>query len=663
MHTVRRIYIYLVSAISLQSVAWAAITLLRDLLAPGTYTSIEGTALQIALIVIGLPIFVGHWLWAQRLARREVEERESVLRRLYLYGVLAGFLGPLVANAFDLLDGLLRWIFQLGPQDAYRYLNLSPTGIALYHLAAMAVLALLWLYHRRVLAADRQALPETERAATVRRLYVYGLSAAGLAMTALAIVYLLRWLISQGGGGGIALGYSDLSRQVARLAVGLALWLVFWTGAQRRFAAPDDEERASVLRKLYLYLAVFAGVLAAVTASTVVLAALLRRLLQASSPGGSGDIREALSIIVGAVLVWAYHAYVLRRDVALAGEQPAGSGVRRLYLYLVAHVGLAAFLIGLGGNVSVLIRWLSGARFVSGLGGEVAWFSAALIAGLPVWGVPWRPLQGAAAAPGPAGDEESRAIVRKIYLYFYLFLATVTALSSGVYIISRLIARILGGPGADNLLSDMGTAIAFSLIAVGVWLYHGLLLRGDGRRIKQVQREQLAPLRVTVVDAGDGSLGRALLDELRRQLPAVSLQPLGLTPAAAGAMGAGAALPDVPALLAQSDLIVGPWTIAVAGAAGGAVTASFASAVTASPAHKLLVPLAQEGWEWVGVDPVKTKGVVRKAVRAVRQLASGEGVQPAQRLDAGAIAAIVVGALVMLAFFVMPLVFFFEQIY
>ena len=54
MDNVRRGYVYLVSLISLQSVAWAVISLLRDLLAPGRSTSLGSTAWQIALIVIGI---------------------------------------------------------------------------------------------------------------------------------------------------------------------------------------------------------------------------------------------------------------------------------------------------------------------------------------------------------------------------------------------------------------------------------------------------------------------------------------------------------------------------------------------------------------------------------------------------------------------------------
>ena len=132
MSSVRRGYIYLACIASLESVAWAAIALLRGLLVPDTFRSVEDTAWPIAVIVVGLPIFLAHWLWAQRLASGEAEERGAVVRRLYLYGAMATFLGPFVANAVDLLDGLLR--LALGPRYGSFQVNLI-----VHHLVAMGV--------------------------------------------------------------------------------------------------------------------------------------------------------------------------------------------------------------------------------------------------------------------------------------------------------------------------------------------------------------------------------------------------------------------------------------------------------------------------------------------------------------------------------------------
>jgi hypothetical protein len=106
MFNIRRVYVYVVTAVTLNAVAWAIIALLRNLLTPGlnpisgsiTYNR-EMIALQLAIILIGLPIYLTHWLWAERLSQREAEERQAVVRLLYLYLMLTLFLAPFIANA------------------------------------------------------------------------------------------------------------------------------------------------------------------------------------------------------------------------------------------------------------------------------------------------------------------------------------------------------------------------------------------------------------------------------------------------------------------------------------------------------------------------------------------------------------------------------------
>jgi hypothetical protein len=636
MDAVRRTYVYLVSLVSLQAVAWAVIALLRDLLARGIGWSIEDRALQLAIIVVGLPIYLVHWLWAQRLAGREPAERRATLRHLYLYGAMASFLGPFVASA----SGLLAYLVWLAADYKLPRVYWEPSWDDVIHLLVSAVvMAVLWFYHRRVETADARAIPAGGPVTTIRRLYVYGFSAAGLALTALTAGALLRWLMYQVGSTRAIGGWVTVADDMARLVVGLPLWLASW----RQVAKPDEEERTSVVRTLYLYGAVFVSVLATVIAATFILEGLLRRLFGISpAGGGGGDIREPLSVIVVAGAAWAYHAYILRRDAAQAGETAAQAWAGRLYRYLVAGVGLAAFLVGLGGLVSVLIRFLSGISFVAGVPGEVSWFSAALIAGLGVWILPWRRCQILASAPGSEGDAESRSLIRRIYLYFFLFAATMVMLGSGVSLVRRLIGLALGESRRGNLLAGAGQEIAFGLIAVGVLLYHGILQRADGRRAKVADSRSLAAVRITIVDDGDGSLGRALLDELKRELPGARLQSLGLTPEAASAMGAGAEPADAAGLLAESEIIVGPWTIAASGAAGGA-----AGAIAASPARKLLIPVEQEGWEWAGVEDTSRRKLAEQAVGAIRRMVAGEKAKRSWPLSGGVTVVIVI--LVLLA--------------
>lgn len=111
MISIRRWYTLIASALSLQVVVWALISLLRGLLPPGTRADIEDLSLGIAVVIIGLPLFLVHWRWAQRSAAGDVEERASTLRRLYLYAMMGSFLAPLVANTDGVIGSFIRAIF------------------------------------------------------------------------------------------------------------------------------------------------------------------------------------------------------------------------------------------------------------------------------------------------------------------------------------------------------------------------------------------------------------------------------------------------------------------------------------------------------------------------------------------------------------------------
>jgi hypothetical protein len=344
-------------------------------------------------------------------------------------------------------------------------------------------------------------------------------------------------------------------------------------------------------------------------------------------------------------LTWAYHSQVIKNDIKLAGEARRQAGLRRLYIYLIAAIGLAAFLVGLSGILSFLIRSLDQSLFGTGLKQQLAWFAAVTIAGLPVWYVPWRQAQYRAAVSGAEGTDETRSLVRKIYLYFFLFVATMTMLSSVIYIVFRLISLILGE--APPTLSDLGQPVAFSVIAAGVWSYHWSVLRADSQRLLQERITQLEDFSVVVVGVGEKGLSQTVVSALERENLGVSLVSLDLEVIEVE-LGESADRKDVITQLNQAGLIVGPWEIAIAGGAGGAVTPEISQAVIDSPASKLLIPTPSEGWNWAGVDQWNTEAFVRQTVNAVKQILEGEEVKPTKPLGYGAIVGIIIGVLFLL---------------
>lgn len=639
MVSIRRIYIYLVAAVSLLAATFAVIALAQNLVPLGPSTPTAVTALLIAVVVIALPFYLGHWLWAQRLASREPDERASVIRRIYLYAMLAILLGIFVTNSYDLILALLRLIFNLGLPSSSFFETRQPLETLLDAAVALIVILPLWLYHELVRRGDTRAVPDAEHAGTVRRVYIYTFAAVGLSMTAFGIQQILRFIFYRFDSSiGDPLTSQDLVANVARLAVDLPLWIIFWSWGQRLFFR-EDAERASALRKLYLYLAVFCGAFAAVSGATLILAGILRGAL-GLFPNGS--LSDPLSVIIVAALVWGFHAFILRRETNVAEEAERQASLRRLYWYLVAAIGFGAFLLGLGGVLSVLIRVATGGFFDNGLKEALAYCTAALVAGLPIWLIPWRRAQTLAVKEDEIGAAERRSIIRKIYLYFFLLLATLTMLGCAIYILARLLTLALGDRSGGSSLVDLIYPLAYGLLAAGVWVYHIFAIRLDGARFRDEQAARRSVYSVAIVDSGEAKLGHALVAELNRLLPGLTILPFGF--AIQGADTAKEIAAEPP------KLIVGAWTML---SDANQATA----ALRAGPARKLLVPTQVEGADWIGIDATKVESLAQEAGRAVKQIVEGESSTPRRGLHP---AVIVLLALVGMCIVFQILVFAFQ---
>jgi hypothetical protein len=432
--------------------------------------------------------------------------------------------------------------------------------------------------------------------------------------------------------------------------------LLAWSTAEHLVRGPSDEERQSALRKFYLYAVVFSGVVGTVLPFAMILAGAFRRVLGLPLTGG---LEGPLPIIPVMATVWAYHARAVRDEAYRAGEMPRQAAVRRLYRYLVAGVGLGAFLVGVAGVTRVIVRAASASALGTDLRNTLAWSAAILLCGLPVWLWQWSRAQSAALAPGPDGALERRSVVRRLYLYAYLFVATVTVLSGAVYLVFRLMSAILGASATTDMPTRFAEAIAYTLIGVVVWLYHGKLLRDDGRRDAADRASRLATMPTVVLDAGDGVLGRALLQALRAALPGLPLLPVGLTTEAARAMGDESTGTGLAERLSGASVVVAPWQVTVPGVATDDETAATVTrALAVSAARKIVLPTTAPGWDWAGVDRHDQEDLIRQAVHAVGQVAEGEPVTPARPLGAGQILAIVVVGLIAFFVVVMPIVSF-----
>ena len=633
MTNIRNWYIFITSAISLNGVAWALIAMLRNLVQPGDIRlDREFLALQIAVIIIGVPIFLIHWSWAQRLAAGAQEERRSSLRTLYLYAILAFTLTPILANTFSLFAHRLDELLD---------------GALLHYLVTLVPLATLFYYHYRLIEQENAAAPLAGENAGICRLYHYAFSAAGLWMVTQGVIKLIHWLldpplstpnmVGRFGGG--------IGPEVVRVLLGLAIWLYFWRWAQNAFAGPRPQEKQSVLRKVYLYLAVLVSSLSAVGAASLILSGWFRQILGVTFGGASDGPELGYAIIIAMGAVWAYHAWVLREDAEAAPDTRRAAAVRGIYLYIVAAVGLGAFLSGLIGDVMVLIDMLTTrARFGMGERDQVALATSALLAGLPVWLLAWRLAQTEALKEDdPIAAEQRRSTPRRIFLYLYLFAAVMAVLGSLIYIVYQLLLLMLGERTSANLLNDLAQALSFALIGGALLGYHGQVLRADGRLESSLRAERLKEFSLALLDGGEGEFGAALKLALTDQFPHLDLTPIGLTEPAAQTMGMSIAAKDAPAAIKSADLVIAPLNITLEDG-----DSPITKAVLASPAAKLLAPLPVEGWHLAGIETADPDAVVAQTVHSVKQILEGEQVKAARRMGVGSILLLLIGGFFLL---------------
>ncbi len=621
----RRGYVYLVCGVTLQAATWAAISLLRTLLKPGT-APLDSVAFQAAILVVCLPVFGGHWAWASRAAARDPAERRTLQRWTYLYGMMAVFLAPLLANVSGLLAAGLAESLGVSGGLGFGVRGEPPDlgALAARNLSAILVLGLLWLYHARLERALARESSATGDLVAVRLAYLLGFSLLAGAVAAYATNGVLRWLMYQIPLGGPVMGPSTwwLATDGARVLVLLPTWAVAWSLA-RAYAGRDEGAARSVLWPIYLYFAV--GVSALVTVAN--LALILRGAFRAAMAlPAQGDLRGPLPVVIIAGLVWAYHAWQLRQTAGSGVDAARSAQVRRAFDYLMATVGLAAAVAGATGLLGVLLRVAMAGAFDPAARERLAWAAAALVAGLPLWAWAWRSAQLRLAAG--LGDPQARAsTVRRIYQVLWQLVGVALTVSGGVYVVYRLLAVLLGAPPPSDVQRRLADAVALVVVGLPLWWYHARSARQDGAADRQLRLERLAALRPVVLATGDGGFARLVAEGLTRALPGIEVPVVAVEPDAVGDEGEAWDPAVAVAQITSAGLLVGTWDAMVPSGDGG-VAPAVAAAVAASPASRVLVPVAAPGVDWAGVSPWTTEQAATQAVAAVLQLAGGERVMP-----------------------------------
>lgn len=338
-----RLYIYSATGVGLTVLVVAVAGLVRvglDGLFPAR--AITGTlrlplSTWIALLLIGLLAWGVHWgraLWS--VSRREASaERESrsLVRWTYLGLVVFAALVSTLAAVVLVLNSLLGWMLSVPDGRGSEWVRQL-----LYPLTWAIPSFFVWGYHRRQLAREAallaaQPVRGPDWAKGVTRFLQYLHAFAGLLFATAGVGgvvgLLLSALVAVLTGSTLGLWRSDFAFRVAVSLVGAGLWLVSWYGVLEQTRQHPVEERASLSRRVYLYVVLGMSVLTVLGMAGVVAFEFFSWLMGLQSfVQGMSDAAHPLGFTFVVSLVLAYHLAILRKDARSSAAQPALVTVR-----------------------------------------------------------------------------------------------------------------------------------------------------------------------------------------------------------------------------------------------------------------------------------------------------------------------------------------------
>lgn len=590
MKSIRRLYFYLVAFISAEVVLWGGIGLLRSMVSATSVGAGDVLARALALVLVGVPVFLFHWLWAQRAATGDAEEQTSLLRALFFFTVLGATLVPVVQNTLAWLNRLLLRLVHAPVTQAIWGGNQTWQDNLIAIFANLVVAAYFW----HILRQAWESLPDDTRFADARRLYRFFWLVYALVWSVAGVRELLMYLFADVGVTGLGTSpHVRLANGLAAVLIAVPLWLYTWHICQRALGA--ERERASNLRLGVLYFLGWGSAVITVTSASVALFEIFNVLLGAS--GGWGEARsgigEGLAMAIPMGALWFYYGNWLLRHIALDADPGAQAGKRRLYHYLLALIGLG---MTVGGAITLLLFLIDLLTrqnvWGGGLRERLSSALSLLVIGLPLWLSRWPRLQTGALDESERGENARHSLVRKVYLYIVIFAAVIGGMAAAVGLVFNILSALLSGPPAD-FWASLWDSTAILLVFAVLLGYHLRILRGD--MAQEAARPVTSNLVVWLADSGEPAWASGIQETLQREVPGLTIKPLTLqTPPDE--------LSTARAVILPSQVLPDP---------------PWQACLQAFDGLKLVVGEPRNGWFFTPLTPAQ-------AIDVLRQMAAGE---------------------------------------
>lgn len=405
--------------------------------------------------------------------------RLAVIRRLYLYAVVAVSLGVMLASLDDLTRTLTDTLFPaalglgVGGASFLRDAIARNTGALL---VATPLFLVHWLFVRRLLPLA------AERLSALRKLALYGLL---LFASVIAAQHLYQWLYQSAatllGQSNETLGITSLAGQwlyrLVMLAVSGGLGWFLLGLLQGDNDVGHETGRAGTVRRLFQTVAGLAGFGILLFGGANLLQVPLRLALEQLSPSKMtvGDFAwaqmaaaGAASLLVG-LLIWWLNGRGWERVIEINGAE-AATALRRFFLYAATLISAAVAVAPAAILLSDILRRLLGYPTAASLA-DLSPPLSLIVLGVIAWRWYWAQVQVEAAR---YGDSPESANVRRLYYYLVAAIGLVL-LWIGLVDLLRLLLDwlFMGGWNLDEFRAGQA-ANGLSLLAVGapVWVIH-----------------------------------------------------------------------------------------------------------------------------------------------------------------------------------------------
>ena len=517
--TIRRLYFYLVSFVALMMAANGVVQIAAYVLDTVTEDGVVSPsrtplAIGLSLVIVGLPLWLLHWMAVQRQVKRLPVETKSIARKVYLLAVMGVAVGMAAANTVD----ILQWVLGV---NSFR-------GDSL---ADLVVWSAVWIFHWGI--DNEEGHPSVETRA-VRRFYLYGVSLSALSLLVVGLGQAAHIVLQEGydalvSSPVVRFGNDGLWRDSMRTSLALAaVGAVVWAGHWMRLAAGDASSGARMLAAMVF--PVIGGAVTVMVAAILIVNGVMQWLFGATSDEASAHFRflpGAVASLASASVVWAYHWRVVQKE---GPDSEFGiTGLERSHAYALAALGLGSVAL----SISMLV-FASLTTFVEAgrelLSGEDVWrepMAAALaigLLGLPLWAYLWLSAQRRAET---LGAEERALLPRRIFVGAILGAGMLAVLGSVSGVIFVSLRDVLGDGLDKDTVRDSRVALG-ALASAAVFLpYYWTVYKKDRTFERPATAKPAEGKEVTVLVGAEGesfvegleeALGRDV-DLLRRADP------------------------------------------------------------------------------------------------------------------------------------------------